>query len=220
MAIFVKQLKRTITGRETGSNKQTASKSCALSLVRQLYHLKVIEAFSGSLKRDKEAEQLKPYAVNVDPQLMSEVKAVLQELEIQPMRADIHIKQEGPVSLVIPVTEPPRNERKVNPMGSVIPWSPPQPNWNPWNACNIDEGYLASATLEQLSDDLLVNARDRKMNDNDLIDRTKNRETLPISAMRRKIMEMINDSPVVLIRGNTGCGEFSLIYSFPPKNSN
>ena len=53
MSIYCKQLKRSITGRETGSNKQTASKSCALSLVRQLYHLGVIDAFSGSLKRDK-----------------------------------------------------------------------------------------------------------------------------------------------------------------------
>lgn len=50
MRIFVKQLNRTITGRETGSNKQSASKSCALSLVRQLFHLGVIEAFTGSLK--------------------------------------------------------------------------------------------------------------------------------------------------------------------------
>lgn len=50
MRIFVKQLNRTVTGRETGSNKQTASKSCALSLVRQMFHLGVIEAFSGSLK--------------------------------------------------------------------------------------------------------------------------------------------------------------------------
>lgn len=50
MRIFVKQLNRTITGRESGSNKQTASKSCALSIVRQMYHLGVIEAFSGTLK--------------------------------------------------------------------------------------------------------------------------------------------------------------------------
>lgn len=25
----------------------------------------------------------------------------------------------------------------------VLPWSPPQPNWNPWTACNIDEGPLS-----------------------------------------------------------------------------
>lgn len=50
MKFFVKQLNRTITGRETGSNKQSASRSCALSLVRQLFHLGVIEAFSGQIK--------------------------------------------------------------------------------------------------------------------------------------------------------------------------
>lgn len=50
MKIFVKKLNRTITGRETGSNKQSASKSCALSLVRQMYHLGVIEAYSGTIK--------------------------------------------------------------------------------------------------------------------------------------------------------------------------
>ena len=50
MKIFVKQLKRTIIGRETGSNKQSASKSCALSLVRQLYHLGVVEAYAGTIK--------------------------------------------------------------------------------------------------------------------------------------------------------------------------
>lgn len=50
MKFFVKQLNRTITGRETGSNKQSASRSCALSLVRQLFHLGVIEAFSGAIK--------------------------------------------------------------------------------------------------------------------------------------------------------------------------
>jgi len=51
MKFFVKQLNRTITGRETGSNKQTASRSCALSMVRQLFHLGVIEAFSGTIKQ-------------------------------------------------------------------------------------------------------------------------------------------------------------------------
>ncbi len=25
----------------------------------------------------------------------------------------------------------------------VVSWSPPQPNWNPWVGCNIDEGPMA-----------------------------------------------------------------------------
>jgi ATP-dependent RNA helicase A len=30
--------------------------------------------------------------------------------------------------------------------GGVVPWSPPQENWNTWVNCNIDEGPLASVS--------------------------------------------------------------------------
>lgn len=96
----------------------------------------------------------------------------------------------------------------------MIPWSPPQPNWNPWIACNIDEGYLATASLETLSDELLSASRDKNQNDNDLKERIKFRETLPVAAKKREIMELINDNPVVIIRGNTGCGKTTQIPQF------
>lgn len=72
-----------ITGRETGSNKQTASKSCALSIVRQLYHLGVIEAFSGTLKKAS-TEQIKPYEVAISPELQQRIDKILDELQIKP----------------------------------------------------------------------------------------------------------------------------------------
>jgi hypothetical protein len=50
---YVQELGRPISAREAGINKQSASKSCALSLVRQLYHLGVVEAYTGSLKKSK-----------------------------------------------------------------------------------------------------------------------------------------------------------------------
>jgi hypothetical protein len=31
--------------------------------------------------------------------------------------------------------------------GGVVPWSPPQENWNPWSNCNIDEGPLAHVSI-------------------------------------------------------------------------
>ncbi len=40
-----------IHANEHGSNKQSASKACALSLMRQLYHLGVIEPYSGERKK-------------------------------------------------------------------------------------------------------------------------------------------------------------------------
>lgn len=82
MSFFVRELKRTVVARETGSNKQSASKSCALSLVRQLYHLGVIEAFSGTLKKRKDDEELKPYEIKIDPNLMDRVKEVVDELRL------------------------------------------------------------------------------------------------------------------------------------------
>lgn len=48
-----------IFAREHGSNKKLAAQSCALSLVRQLYHLGVIEPYSGQTKK-KEGESVSP----------------------------------------------------------------------------------------------------------------------------------------------------------------
>nr|XP_054765794.1 dosage compensation regulator-like [Lytechinus pictus] len=53
MSIYLASKRRTIHAREQGSNKKTASVSCALSLTRQLYHLKEIEAFTGERKAKK-----------------------------------------------------------------------------------------------------------------------------------------------------------------------
>jgi ATP-dependent RNA helicase A len=74
-----------ITAHETGSNKQTASKSCALSLVRQLFHLGVIEPYSGTLKKNKESEQMKPYPVALAPELESQLWDTLKCLEVTPI---------------------------------------------------------------------------------------------------------------------------------------
>lgn len=73
-----------IYARETGSNKQAASKSCSLSIVRQLYHLNVIEPFSGTLKK-KESEKLKPYEVVLVPDLVTQLDGVIKATGVQPM---------------------------------------------------------------------------------------------------------------------------------------
>ena len=54
---------------------------------------------------------------------------------------------EEPVSLV--TTEPKEEEerRVIDQKSGVVTWSPPAPNWNPWSACNIDEGPMAFVSL-------------------------------------------------------------------------
>lgn len=53
-------------------------------MVRQLFHLGVIEAFTGTLKRPKEADCMKPFEVNVDQNVMQDLHEVLNELGVTP----------------------------------------------------------------------------------------------------------------------------------------
>uniref|UniRef100_A0A2K6THX9 ATP-dependent RNA helicase A n=1 Tax=Saimiri boliviensis boliviensis TaxID=39432 RepID=A0A2K6THX9_SAIBB len=150
MTIYIKQLGRRIFAREHGSNKKLAAQSCALSLVRQLYHLGVVEAYSGLTKK-KEGETVEPYKVNISQDLEHQLQNIIQELnlEILPPPEDPSM----PVALNIGKLAHFEPSQRQNQVG-VVPWSPPQSNWNPWTSSNIDEGPLAFATPEQISMDL------------------------------------------------------------------
>lgn len=56
-----------------------------MSIVRQLYHLGVIEPFSGTLKKNKDAEQMKPYPVKISPELENQIQDILVSLDIKPV---------------------------------------------------------------------------------------------------------------------------------------
>nr|CAD7414747.1 unnamed protein product [Timema poppensis] len=200
-----------ISARETGSNKQSASRSCALSLVRQLFHLGVIEAFTGTLKKAKEMEQMKPYPVSISPELSKQIFDVLDALQITP--TVIPKDSEGPVSLLSNTILEDFIASKPQSAG-VVTWSPPQPNWNPWTACNIDEGPLAHTSMDQISVDLNNTYRERIQDDTALKSSIKERSSLPVFNSRQAIMEAVNDNSVVIIRGNTGCGKTTQVCQY------
>lgn len=203
MALYVKQLGRRITAREHGSNKKLAAQSCALSIVRQLYHLNVIEAFSGQTKK-KEGELIEPYMVNLTGDVEKQLQMVMEELgvEVMPPPED----PAYPVSLVIGKLvhfEP--SQRQTN--SGVVPWSPPQENWNPWTSSNIDEGPLAYATQEQISADLKNDLMFQLEKDQSLQKTLREREALPVKQFEEQILDAIHKNPVIIIRGATGCGK-------------
>ncbi|KAM3960635.1 LOW QUALITY PROTEIN: dosage compensation regulator mle [Aphomia sociella] len=221
MSIYVHQLGRVVTGRESASNKQTASKSCALSLVRQLYHLGVIEAYSGTLKKDRSSEgKMKPYPVAIDPQLEQRLEDVLKELEIEPVDVESALPEasegeEGHAGVTLLQLDRVKAMREARPAPSgVVSWSPPQPNWNAWTGCNIDEGPLATTSLDDISADLEKHHRELHQNSQLFQESLREREQLPVYLMRSEIMNAINDNPVVIIRGNTGCGKTTQVCQF------
>uniref|UniRef100_A0A670XZ02 RNA helicase n=1 Tax=Pseudonaja textilis TaxID=8673 RepID=A0A670XZ02_PSETE len=199
MTIYVKQLGRRIFAREHGSNKKLAAQSCALSLVRQLYHLSIIEAYSGQTKK-KEGESVEPYDVNLTSNLENQLKRIVDDmcLEVIPPPED----PSSPALLSIGKLAHFEPSQKQNQSG-VVPWSPPQSNWNPWTSSNIDEGPLAYATPEQISIDIKSNLLYQLENDQEL----QKRETLPVKNFERGILDAVRHNSVVIIRGATGCGK-------------
>ncbi|XP_050389474.1 ATP-dependent RNA helicase A isoform X3 [Patella vulgata] len=215
MSFFVKKLRQNIHSKEHGSNKQVASKSCALSLVRQLYHMKVIEAYTGE-KRKKDAEQIPPYEVVSTEELEQQVDEVLRKWSIDPTTQQGHgNNEEGTgMSLLCPLSLDEFEPAPKRGGSGVVSWSPPQPNWNPWTNCNIDEGPLASASMEQISEDLYNNLERQKNEDSVLQKMMEERGKLPVSNTHDHILQAINKSPVVIIRGETGCGKTTQIPQF------
>ncbi|XP_071443842.1 dosage compensation regulator mle isoform X2 [Hetaerina americana] len=211
LSIYVKLLNRTITGRETGSNKQSASKSCALSVVRQLYHLGVIEAFTGTLKKNKESELMKPHPVSISPELEERVMKCVEKVGVKPVI--VPSRADGPISLLSDHVIEDFQTSKPQP-AAVVSWSPPQPNWNPWKNCNIDEGPLSTATMDQISDDLSNSFKEEMQNNTRLQEMVKKRRELPVYNSMSVIMEAINENPVVIIRGNTGCGKTTQVCQY------
>ncbi|GFW90887.1 ATP-dependent RNA helicase A [Trichonephila clavipes] len=205
MNVFVRQLGRNLSAREHGSNKQMASKSCALSLVRQLYHLQVIEAYSGVTKK-KEIDKLEPYEVNIDPKLIQDIDDVLKELEIRPVEVPDDANTQEPILLTLEKNMEVDTQSRPHP-GGVVPWSPPQPNWNPWTSCNIDEGPLAAMSLGVISNSLKEEYNQKLENNSTFQKMLEARKELPVYQYQENILDAIRNNSVVIIRGATGCGK-------------
>ncbi|ESO96009.1 hypothetical protein LOTGIDRAFT_116243 [Lottia gigantea] len=212
MSFYVKQLRQNIHSKEHGSNKQVASKSCALSLVRQLYHMKVIEAFTGQ-KKKKESEQIPPLEVAISEELDSHINDVLGKWNLQPTHKVAAEDGKG-LSLLCPLSLDEFEPARKRGGAGVVSWSPPQPNWNPWLNCNIDEGPLATASLDEISQDLFNNLERQRNEDSALQTMLDDRSKLPVSQSHDHILQAVNQSPIIVIRGETGCGKTTQVPQF------
>ena len=78
------------------------------------------------------------------PDIDGRLTKLLEKLGVNPIKPPESCP--NPVNLVLPKQHSVVST-DVNPVAGVIPWSPPQVNWNPWTSCNIDEGPLANVRL-------------------------------------------------------------------------
>ena len=78
--LYINKLHRKLYAREGGSNKKTAGASAGLSIVRQLFHLGVIEAFTGVTTVKKSETDFDPIAGQFKEDLSSELAQVVKDL--------------------------------------------------------------------------------------------------------------------------------------------
>lgn len=207
-ALFVPEAGRKFTAHAQGSSKKVAESSCALSLIRQLYHSGIIGPYTGDRKK-KTPDTLDDLTVIVSDQLSTRIGQYLADLGVSEVTDFGTASPTEPVSLLIQqkldqfdVSEPS--------FGGVISWSPALQNWNPWKASNIDEAPLAFMTLEAISARLLEEEQKRIL----LQSIREQRESLPVFHYRDVIIETIAGNPVTLIKGETGCGKSTQICQY------
>ncbi|KAL5108829.1 ATP-dependent RNA helicase A [Taenia crassiceps] len=219
--VWAKRVNKTLYARENGSNKTMSSRACCLSLVRQLFHVGEIEAYSGERKK-KRSDELPPLAVKLDPDLENRLNALLEKLHLVPnlsppapslktSRSAVDSSEEEHNMIMhyqVADFEPrPRQSAQL------VSWCPPIENWNPWTACNIDEGPEALMSLAQISQ-TYKEQYDRRINSRVYNIIREERNSLPVAAFSQHILETIARNQVTLIKGETGCGKTTQVPQF------
>lgn len=82
-----------------------------------------------------------PFEVKISPQLRTQISECLDDLQVTPALVKTE-QSDQPISLLSHHVLDDFHPAKPTEAG-VVPWSPPQPNWNCWTGCNIDEGWVA-----------------------------------------------------------------------------
>lgn len=208
LSIFVKSRQRTISAREHASTKKQAAQNTSLSLVRQLFHMGVLEAAEPGQVQPKRAkiDEIEPYDVAISPEMEQQVSDLLQRLEIQAVTQPQEPSQA--VSLVLPPGMVKFQETNPEPSSGIVEWTQPHMNWNPWiNQPMIIEGAEEYQEPIPTSQDYLNEYREKHQNVDAYKQMLDQRSQLPVFQYKSALIEAIRTNRVVVIKGATGCGK-------------
>ncbi|KAL5233320.1 hypothetical protein ACI65C_000730 [Semiaphis heraclei] len=211
MSIFVEQLNKTISTRETGKSKKKVMQQCELNLVNNLCTLGLIERYSGNREKDKpNGIHNLLNVVNVNEKLVKDLYSLLEDLKIKPMIDKNYTGILNNTSLLLDkVVEPfePLNQFNAS---KVIRWGPPQSNWNPWRGVKI----YNPKSLSDISCKLKKEFDEKKQNSLTFQKRLIDRSNLPIFKKKDAILDIIRDNSVIIVHGGTGCGKTTQVCQF------
>ncbi|KAK4029626.1 dosage compensation regulator [Daphnia magna] len=207
---------REIYAREKGWTKALASKSCALSIVRQLYEMKFIGPSGTTVGTKKNQVETKPFPVILRDELEKELNKTIVEFRLLP--SIVRRNSIEPQTLLDERLAPKAmrlgDEGDSRCSSIDIPWSPPTANWNTWTASTIERGYFATVSMNTISQDLWQRQERRIQSDVSLQKALEERKALPIYAFKNAVMDALYNHSVVVIRGNTGSGKSTQVCQY------
>ncbi|XP_050521951.1 ATP-dependent RNA helicase A-like [Daktulosphaira vitifoliae] len=207
ISIFILELEKEITGCQVDKNKDYASKRCAVSVVRQLFHLGIVDDYTQIPIKEI---LLKEYKVNVQQKLVHRIYDILDEYNIKPVVEDKSLLEiEGSISLIpqVKLAEYKEFEPSTN-VDKVISWSPPNCYFNAWTSTSK---LLTHISLDEMS---LRFSKKHLKNLSRQSESILNRSKLPIFHKKNEIISAIGKNTVVLIKGSTGCGKTTQVCQF------
>ncbi|KAL3990479.1 Helicase associated domain (HA2) family protein [Acanthocheilonema viteae] len=208
VSLFVPEVRHTFSAKAEGSTKKTAESTCALSLMRQLFHNKLVGAYTGR-KKKKTAGNLPDIPVIVSDELSEEIARYLALVGINEVQPSLEASVSKPVSLL--VTQKLNQFEPSQPVSDgFISWCPALQNWNPWKSSNIDESPLAFMSLDAISAELLE-AEKKRMISSSI---KAQRESLPVYRYRDQLIDMIATNSVTIVKGETGCGKSTQVCQY------
>nr|CDP97532.1 BMA-RHA-1, isoform g [Brugia malayi] len=208
VSLFVPKVRCTFSARAEGSTKKTAEATCALSLMRQLFHNQLVGAYTGE-KKKKTAGNLADIPVIVSDELSKEIAHYLALVGVDEVQPSPEASSSNPVSLLI--TQKLNHFEPSQPISDgLVSWSPALENWNPWKSLNIDEAPLAFMSLEAISADLLEREKKRVIPSSI----KTQRELLPVYQYRDQLIDAIRNNSVTIVKGETGCGKSTQVCQY------
>uniref|UniRef100_A0A0R3RM44 RNA helicase n=1 Tax=Elaeophora elaphi TaxID=1147741 RepID=A0A0R3RM44_9BILA len=208
VSLFVPEVRHTFSARGEGSTKKTAEATCALSLMRQLFHNQLVGAYTGQ-KKKKTAGNLPHIPVIISDELSEEIARYLALVGVDEVQPSPESSASKPVSLLI--SQKLSQFKPSQPVSDgFITWCPALQNWDPWKSSNIDEAPLAFMSLETISADLLETEKRRRIPSSI----KTQRESLPVYQHRSQLIDIIANNSVTIVKGETGCGKSTQVCQY------
>ncbi|KAH7642753.1 dosage compensation regulator [Dermatophagoides farinae] len=205
LKFFVYRNKKEYFAEERGNSKQDASRHCALNILHKLYKDNLIDSFdSEALSKRQLMKMSLIYVLNVKPELKDHLAQAYNYIQ-----SYNHYAQQ--LQLINPTLN--SEESAPKPENSFLYWCPPMENFNPWTNSNLDGTSFAGKTKQQINIEL-QNEFQTMIKSTKFQSVLQSRMKLPIWEHKEKVIHMIENNPVVIIKGSTGCGKTTQVSQF------